>query len=198
MERGTLKTLAKDGRTSITLIFETTLPFHDVHLSRAEELLIELADELENLTTDRLTTYGRFTAHPRLLWENDYPARPIDLKYLTELLAMIERRREEPEDVGKEAGEITDRLVTSTLRIASPANQAGNYQLPLVLAAVQNYYPVTRPESIQAMLGNYIRQNIADVVLAAAPEATEAERNALTLSMLFEADKMDSEAYDES
>jgi hypothetical protein len=148
---------------------------------------------------------------------------PIDLNYLKELLLQLvenhgrdsdeiiistssyseddEERLNQIEDqafregLETEAGELVHRLITSSLETLTPANQAGNAQLAKALLAISAYHKAATPQSIHSMLGLYIRENIDNILSTVAPEATQDEMNAIKLSMLFEADKMDSENY---
>jgi hypothetical protein len=148
------------------------------------------------------------------------PHPPIDVAYLKQLLETIQQHRNDPdavftesqytettetlnqieeqvfrEDLEREAQDLIECLIDETLTIISSENQAGTLVLPELLGPIYTFFNSARPHIVHSMIGNYIRQNIDSVVAEVAPEATATERSAIKISLLYEADKMDSESF---
>ena len=148
------------------------------------------------------------------------PQPPIDVAYLRQLLATVQHHRNDPdpvltsseysedtetlnqieeqifrEDLERETQDLIECLINETLTIISSNNQAGNLILPELLGPIYASFNSARPHIVHSMIGNYIRHNIDSVVAEVAPEASVTEHSAIKISLLYEADKMDSESF---
>ena len=148
------------------------------------------------------------------------PQPPIDVAYLRQLLATVQHHRNDPdpvltsnehsedtetlnqieeqifrEDLERETQDLIECLINETLTIISSNNQAGNLILPELLGPIYTSFNSARPHIVHSMIGNYIRHNIDSVVAEVAPEASVTEHSAIKISLLYEADKMDSESF---
>lgn len=147
------------------------------------------------------------------------PQPPIDVAYLRQLLATVQHHRNDPDPVltsseysedtetlnqieeqifredERETQDLIECLINETLTIISSNNQAGNLILPELLGPIYTSFNSARPHIVHSMIGNYIRHNIDSVVAEVAPEASVTEHSAIKISLLYEADKMDSESF---
>jgi hypothetical protein len=172
--------------------------------------------ELPQALTSKLIEFDQSKA----TLPKDPPHPPIDVVYLKQLLETIQQHRNDPdpvftvseysensetlnqieeqvfrEDLEREAQDLIECLINETLTIISSDNQAGSLILPELLGPIYASFNSAYPNTVISMIGNYVRQNIDAVVAEVAPEASSTEHSAIKISLLYEADKMDSESF---
>jgi hypothetical protein len=150
----------------------------------------------------------------------DPPNPPISVAYLKQLLQTVQQHHNDPDpvftvsecsettdtlnqveeqlfggDLEREAHYLIECLINETLTIISSENQAGSLILPELLGPIYASVNSAYPNIVVSMIGNYIRQNIDSVVAEVAPDASATEHSAIKISLLYEADKMDSESF---